>query len=291
MPQFGFDEDRLHELNPDLIYLTMPGYGRSGPGENWLAYGSCIDSHAGLSSLNGYRGQVPWKGGIAWPDPIAGLHAAAAVLAALWSTQAAGGGGLTIEAAQFESTVAAIGDRVLEAQIDGPYLPDGNRQPGFVAQGVYPCRGDDEWIAISAPDAATFASWVGVLGLGEATADDHDSFDRLVTATTVGLDAAELTERLQAAGVPAGPTYKAPDIMADPHMRARHAWVTVDQPDVGDFTAPVMPIVMSASVVAVRRPAPTLGQHNAEVLAAAGFTVAEIASLTSTKVITTEPPM
>ena len=80
MPQLGFDEDSLHELNPDLIYLTMPGYGRSGPAEHWLAYGSSVDSHAGLSALTGYRDQTPWKGGIAWPDPIAGLHAASAVL-------------------------------------------------------------------------------------------------------------------------------------------------------------------------------------------------------------------
>ncbi|MCP3990589.1 MAG: hypothetical protein GY724_16035, partial [Actinomycetia bacterium] len=76
MPHFGLDEDRLHELNPELIYLTMPGYGRSGPAEHWLAYGSSVDSHAGLSHLVGYPDQVPWKGGIAWPDPIAGLHAA-----------------------------------------------------------------------------------------------------------------------------------------------------------------------------------------------------------------------
>lgn len=291
MPQFGFDEDRLHELNPDLIYLTMPGYGRTGPGENWLAYGSCIDSHAGLSSLNGYRGEVPWKGGIAWPDPIAGLHAAGAVLTALWSTQAAGGGGSTIEAAQFESTIAAIGDRVLEAQIDGPYIPDGNRQPGYIAQGVYPCRGDDEWIAISAPDHATFSAWIEVLGLAAANADDHDGFDDLIASTTKTYDAGELTERLQAAGVPAGPTFKAPDVMADPHLAARAAWATVDQPDVGPFTSPVTPIVMASSPVAVRRPAPTLGQHNAEVLTAAGFAATEIASLASGAVITTEPPI
>lgn len=290
MPQLGFDEHRLHELNPDLIYLTMPGFGRSGPAENWLAYGSCIDSHAGLSSLNGYRDHVPWKGGIAWPDPIAGLHAAAAVLSALWGGGASGDGGITIEAAQFESILAAIGDRVLEAQVDGVWVPDGNRDPGFVVQGIYRCAGDDEWIAISAPDAATWESLAKLTGLAPTAIDDHDQLDKMLGVFTARHEANELADRMQMAGIPAGAVHKASALLADHHLRARGAFVTVDQPDIGPFTAPHTPIGLSATPVDVRRPAPTLGEHNVEVLTEAGFSTAEITELATARVIATEPP-
>lgn len=290
MPQLGFDEDRLHQLNPDLIYLTMPGFGRSGPAEHWLAYGSSVDSHAGLSSLIGYRDQVPWKGGIAWPDPIAGLHACSAVLAALWSGQHSGTGGVTIEAAQLESTVAAVGDRVVQAQSDRPYHPDGNREPTYAAQGIYRCSGDDEWIAISLPESAHVVAMASALGLDLDAIEDHDAIDRRIESATISWRANDLAELLQASGVPAAPVYKAPDVAADDHLASRDFWVTVDQPDVGLFTAPVSPVGLSVTPARITAPAPTLGQHNHLVLLAAGLTQNEIDTLEATGVVTNKPP-
>lgn len=290
MPQFGLDEEALHQLNPDLLYLTMPGYGRSGPAEHWLAYGSSVDSHAGLSSLIGYRDSTPWKGGIAWPDPIAGLHAASGVLAALWSGVTSGTGGLTIEGAQFESTVAAVGDRIVEAQLDGDFVPQGNRDAAYLAQGVYRCRGEDEWIAISIPDAEVLAAFVEVLAMDAPEVEDHDSFDEAVSTITLDHDATELAATLQAAGIPAGKVAKAPDVMADPHLHSRDNWETVDQPDVGDFIAPITPIALSATPL--RRPtaAPLLGEHNHQVLHDAGFSDDEVDELSDTGALVTQPP-
>lgn len=289
MPQLGFDEDILHRLNPDLIYTTMPGFGRSGPAENWLAYGSCVDSHIGLSSMIGYADQVPWKGGVAWPDPIGGLHAAGAILSSLWSGQHNGTGGLTIEAAQIEANVFAVGDRILEAQVDGPYRPDGNRQPGYLVQGIYPCTGHDRWIAISAPDETALQAVATVLDLPPLRGAT-DEMDKRIGAATARHDAGVLAGLLQDAGVPAGAVARAPDIMADDHLQERGAWVTVDQPDIGAFTAPLTPIHLSDAPVAVRNPAPTLGQHNRDVLAAAGLTASEISQLQAAGTVVTEPP-
>lgn len=290
MPQFGFDEDRLHALNPDLVYLTMPGFGRSGPAEHWLAYGSSVDSHAGLSSLIGYRDQVPWKGGIAWPDPIAGLHACCAVLAALWASTTRGTGGVTIEGAQFESTVAAIGDRVVQAQLHGPYRPDGNRQPGYAAQGVYRCAGDDEWIAISMPAKAELVAVSQVLGIEISPVADHDAIDTAISGATSGWVSADLAEELQAVGVPAAAVVTAPVIMADEHLRSRGLWATVDQPDMGEFTAPIAPVGLADTAARVVAAAPTLGEDNVAILAEAGFAAHEIDALLANGVITTEPP-
>lgn len=290
MPQFGFDEQRLHELNPDLIYLTMPGYGRSGPAEHWLAYGSCVDSHAGLSSLIGYADATPWKGGVAWPDPIAGLHATSAVLSALWSGLSSGTGGLTVEGAQFESTVAAIGDRIVEAQVDGPYVPRGNRNTAYAAQGVYRCHGDDEWLAISMPDETAVETACGVLAIDAALGSDHDALDVAISAAVAVGSADALAERLQAAGVPAGKVAKAPDLLIDPHLGSLGNWVTVDQPAVGDFLTPITPLWLSASMPREPGPAPLLGEHNRAVLAEAGFSVDEVATLEADGIIVDRPP-
>lgn len=289
MPQIGFDEERLHGLNHDLIYATMPGFGRSGPAENWLAYGSSVDSHAGLSSLIGYPDQVPWKGGVAWPDPIAGLHAAAAILSALWQSQVRSTGGVTIEAAQLEATVAAIGDRVLEAQTSGVERPNGNRRSS-VAQNVYRCAGDDEWIAISALSEACLTTLASVVGLEEVDPVDPATLDRALARYALARNGERFAAHLQALAIPAAVVRKAPAIVEDEHLRARNAWVTVDQPDVGAFTAPVSPVGLAASPARVGGPAPTLGEHNIEVLAASGFSTAEIATLAADGTIVDQPP-
>lgn len=259
MPQLGLGEDRLHELNPDLIYLTMPAYGRSGPAKNWLGYGSCIDSHAGLSALTGYSDASPWKSGVAWPDPLAGLHACSALLMQLWASQR-GGGGCTIEAAQFEATVAAVGDQVLAAQSGDVFEPAGET-------GLYRCAGDDEWIAVT-PDA-----------------DDMVTLDLVDVASR--RSATDLAAALQARGIAAAPVSTAETLMADPHLAATGAWVTVDQPDVGQFTTAATPL---PGLTQHPGPAPTLGQHNAEVLTGAGLSPTKLANLSSTGIIANQPP-
>ena len=292
MPNLGFDEERLHRLNPDLVYVTMPGYGRSGPAVDWLAYGSTVDSHAGLSGLIGYPDAHPWKGGVAWPDPVAGLHATAGLLKAIWDREADPAcGGVTLEQAQFEAAVAVVGDRLVEAQMTGDPPPPGNRDPALVAQGVYPCSGDDRWIAISVVDHDAWLALADLAGLDPDVVDDHDHLDRVLAAWTATFDHHELAARLQEAGVAAAPVLDAADLLDDPHLLAAATFANLDQPEVGPFTTPEMPISLSAASVAVRGPAPTLGQHNREILRAElGIDDHRLQALTDSGVIADIPP-
>ena len=292
MPQLGLDEDRLHELNPGVVYVTMPGFGRSGPAEHWLAFGSSVDSHAGLSSLIGYPEQCPWKGAIAWPDPIAGLHAVGATLIARWDQQAVPGTeGITIEVSQFESMIAVLGDALVAAQIDGDPPTPWNRDPRHVPQGVYPCQGVDRWIAISVTSDEAWASLRDLAGLTDDLRSDHGALDEALSAWTAGYEHRELMETLQEAGVAAGAVLDAGEVCADPHLEARGAFIEVDQPQVGPFIAPLTPIHLSATPAAVRGSAPMFGQHNEEVLRDwAGLDAAEIAALVDAGIVATEPP-
>jgi len=292
MPQLGFDEERLHSLNPALVYVTMPGFGRSGPAEHWVAYGSSVDTHAGLSNLIGYRDQSPWKGGVAWPDPVAGLHATSAILVALWHQVDGAGGGHTIEAAQFESTIAVIGDRIIEAQLDGEPTSDGNRSPGAFVEGVYPSRGTDTWIAISIDDRSNWDALAELAGGALVGIDptNLDAADDALATWTATHDADDLAFKLQQVGVAAAAVATAPMVLADEHLVARGAFVSVDQPHVGPFTAPTTPIRFSATPLATVGPAPTLGEHNMRFLADNGFTEGEVRELLASAVIATEPP-
>ena len=279
MPQLGFNEEQLHGLNPDLLYVTMPGYGRTGPAQNWLAYGTTIDAHAGLSRLIGYDLEEPWKGGVAWPDPIAALHATSAVLAGLFHQQRQRTGGMTIECAQFESMVSAVGGEIAAAQLPAIEATHGSERSAPVLEGVYRCRGDDDWVAISITDRAMYDALVDHLGA------DGES----IASFTALHDAATLAERLQAVGVAAARVAKAPDLVADAHLRSRSGWIHVDQPHVGDFVAASLPIILTKTPAKYPTPAPTLGQHNTEVLTSAGLTTDEIQGLAEASVIVTEP--
>lgn len=319
MPQLGLDENRLHQLNADLIYVTMPGYGRDGPAEHWLAYGSSIDSHAGLSSLIGYRDQSPWKGGVAWPDPIAGLHAAGALLMALWDRESARAvgkpGGQTIESAQFEATVAVVGDQVLAAQRRDQVEPQetpredqsdpgrsagpGNRHEAYAPQGVYRCRGEDRWLALTVFDDDGWRRLCEIASFGEEMAklsarhrhQQHDEIDRQLSAWSSAHEQIELAERLQMAGLAAAPVLDAAGLVVDPHLIARDFFATFEQPEVGLFSTPRIPLHLSATPSHVRRRAPMLGEHNAEVLADwGGLTDVEIAHLATDGITATEPP-
>lgn len=299
MPQLGLDEHRLHEVNPALIYMTMPGYGRSGPAEQWVAYGTTVDSHAGLSHLIGYPGQTPWKCGTAWPDPIAGLHATCAMLIALW--RRAERGGVTIEAAQFESTVAIVGDAVVEAQMRGEEAPvRGNRHPDFAPQGIYPAKGDDQWVVISVHDDAgwEFLCREAHFPVDWRTLDvdgrrhHHDEIDETIAAWSANFDKTALADFLQGVGIAAAPDLSTPEVMADGQLGARGAFFEVAQPEVGRFANTLMPLHFSGRPErGPLRHAALLGEHNHEVLGGiAGLSAAEIEALEAAGIVATEPP-
>lgn len=300
MPEFGLDEQALHRLNPDLVYVTMPGYGRSGPNTDWVAYGPTIDGHVGHADLIGYSGEGPWKCGIAWPDPVGGLHAAAGALVALLDRLVdPDSGGQTVEVAQVESAATMIGQHLVATQVDGPPSRVGNRRAGRAPQGVYPCAGTDRWIALSVLDDEAWGATCRVLGLdqGLATLDlagreaAHDQLDRALAAATVGWNDTELMHRLQEAGVAAAAVADAADLLADPHLAATDYLVELDHPSAGTHPWPRLPIRLSATPATMRTPAPLMGADNETIAGQlGGLSAAEIADLTDRGILRSEPP-
>ncbi len=275
MPQLGLGYERLKELNPGIIYIALPGYGWSGPSRDWVAYGTTLEPAAGLSALMGYRDSGPYKSGVAWADPVAGLNAAAAMLVALYDRRASiDGAGQSIELAQLEAMITFIGEELLGAQVRGAERPrPGNRHPYYAPQGVYPCAGEDRWIAVSVTDEAAWAVLCAELGLGpehaalrrEERHTAHDALDAAIAAWTAGQEQMALMHRLQGRGIAAAAALDARQLVEDPHLAARGFFATITHPDAGTFPFPGQPAHLSETPATFRLPAPGLGEHNREV--------------------------
>jgi len=298
MPNFGLDEITLRTHNPDLTYVTMPGYGRSGPNKDWVAYGPTIDGHAGHTWLTGYQDEIPWKCGIAWPDPTAGLHAAAATLVALLDRQCCGLTGQTVEVAQAETAINMIGQHLVAAQINETPRRWGNRRPGRAPQGVYRCSGHDRWIAIAVIDDASWKSLCEITGwtdLSQLSVKErwqrHDEIDERLSSFTAEHEDRSLMKALQAAGVPAGAVFDAGNVVNDPQLESVEFFVPLAHPEAGTHVWPRFAARLSLTPATMRRHAATMGEHNDyAALELAEIEPAHYTTLLETGVVRTTPP-
>jgi crotonobetainyl-CoA:carnitine CoA-transferase CaiB-like acyl-CoA transferase len=309
--KLGLDYADLRAAREDIILVSMPSHGKSGPEKGNVAYGTNVEQLAGLASLSGYPGMGPHKSPIAYGDPNAGAIAAAAALAAL-IYRSGTGEGQHIEVAQWEAMIGNVGEFVLAWQMHAGASPGadidawsdaqrlGNRHRSRV-QGVYPCATDDEWVAVSVGSDAEFAALAGAIGRGDLVRDsrfadvvsrrhNHDAFDDVLTTWTRSQSQQEVARDLQAVGVSAAPVLKIQQLMQDENLRARGFWETVAHPAAGewDMEGPVWR--MSRTPGHVRIPAPMYGQHTQWVLGGLlGLSDAEIASLEADGVTSREP--
>ncbi len=275
MANFGLDFEGLRAINPNIISASMPGYGRSGPNRDWVAFGPLIEASAGLNSVMGYADSGPYRSGIAWPDPVAGMNGAAAVMVALWDRAADPESvGREVEVAMIEAMGSFVGDQLVAAQARGSDAPRrGNRDPNVAPQGVYPCAGADRWIAISITNDDEWRALCAQGGLDEFASlglrerqAQHDAIDTALAAWTRHYDANGLMYQLQNVGLIATRVSDGRDMVEDRHLAARSFWAVLDHPDVGRRRYPGNAIWLSETPVAYRMPAPRLGQHNDAIL-------------------------
>ncbi len=299
-PQWGLDWDSLRRLNPSIIHTSMPGYGARGPGANRVALGPVIEAATGMTMMSGYADGIPYRSGVAWPDPVSGMSAVAGTLVALWHRLAANGEAQQVETAMIESMGTFAGDELLSAQIVGQPPPRrGNREPGVAPQGVYRCLGHDRWIAVSVTSDAEWASLCDVAGLPVAwrrwelweRKSRHDEIDATLSIWSRALSPVEAVDRLQSSGVIAAVVADARDLLESEHLATRQFWAEVGGVDIGILSHPGCPIRLSDTPATYRRGAPGLGEHNREVLTELlGITEPEFADLARDGIIADRPP-
>jgi crotonobetainyl-CoA:carnitine CoA-transferase CaiB-like acyl-CoA transferase len=252
MPSFGLGPDDLMRVKPDLIVLQLTGYGSPGPWEDYAAYGPSVEAAGGMNRLSGRESDPPVRvGSGVFADQLSGRYSALALLAAL-NERRNTGKGRYIDISMYEGIVNLLGQFVLNAARTGRAMPArrGNRDASIAPQGVYPCAGEDEWIAISVRSDDEWRALVGLANDPRLTAPEyataegrqagHDDIDARVGRWTWGQEKVALAERLQAAGIAAGPVQKVSDIPFDPHLKARGFFQNVehDQPMFGYMNHP-----------------------------------------------------
>jgi benzylsuccinate CoA-transferase BbsF subunit len=277
MEKWGLGYAQIAAVNPSMIYLAMPMQGSSGPHRDYIGFGSTIAALCGLVGMAGKPGRPPIGTGTHYPDHVPNPgHALVAVLAAAFH-RARTGEGQSIELAQIESTVNVLGPHVLAWSANGA-LPvvNGNRRPGAVPRGVFPCRGEDTWCAIEVAGDAQWQGLVSALGAPEWMREPHlatavgraqheDEIERRLALETRRYVASELAELLQRHGVAAAAVATSADVTQDPQLLARNYWSQVPHPEMGEVLVNKPPFCTVGEDRSAVGPPPLLGEHTIEV--------------------------
>jgi crotonobetainyl-CoA:carnitine CoA-transferase CaiB-like acyl-CoA transferase len=296
MEGFGLDWDAVRAINPRVVYARLPAYGLDGPWRDRVGFAQTMEAISGLASITGYPDGPPMlpRGPC---DPNGAMHAAFAMQVALAARDATGEGQF-VEAPLVESALNIGAQGVVEYSAYGALLTrTGNRTAGRAPQGVYPCAGTEQWLALSVESDAQWHRLRAALGDPDwardpdygayaGRRDAEETIDAALADWAGGQELDAAVERLVAHGVPAGAVRDFRGISSHPLFQATGFFETIDHPVIGTHQVSVLPLRWSGIDRWIREPAPTLGQHNREVLTGVlGLSDEEIADLETAQVI------
>jgi crotonobetainyl-CoA:carnitine CoA-transferase CaiB-like acyl-CoA transferase len=300
MDHFGLTADVLLEINPKLVVARMPAFGLEGPWRERVGFAPTMEQIAGLTWVTGLPETPPVTPRGAC-DPLAGVHAAFAVLAALAYADRTGMG-QQVELPMVETVLNTTAVQPIEYEVFGKTLSRrGNRGHGGGLQNIYRCAGDDEWIAVTVRDDRQWVALVELLGAPSwcdealSTADGRrlhaDDIDARLRDWFAGQLCDPTVERMAGAGIPAAPVVSPSLVTENPQLRERGFFESLNHPRTGANLYPTPPFaLLSGQREWLLRPPPTLGEHNGDVLCnQCGLTEDEVARLAADEVIGTRP--
>ena len=282
MRNWGLDYESLKKIKPDIIAVSMSGFGHTGPHKDYVSYGPTLQALSGYTLQMRHPGHEPAGWGYSYADMTGGYSGALAVLMALWHRKQTGQGQF-VDLAQFEAISSLVGPGLLDIlNNQTPSEPVGNRSQEAPAapHGVYRCKGDDRWCAIAVFTEAEWQSLCRVLGQPAWTREarfasladrlqHQDALDGYIEAWTQQHTAEEVMSRLQEAGIAAGVVANGEDLDRDPQLRARGYWAQLPAQENGKTEEVILdgpPFKLSKTPGYVAAPGPLLGEHTDSVL-------------------------
>ncbi|WP_247493754.1 CoA transferase [Bradyrhizobium sp. 142] len=297
LPKLGLGYDVLRALNPRLVMMSMSAFGTNSVRRTCRAYGSTLEQGSGLPSVVGKTNGPPVMSHVAFGDAVGGLNGCAAVLVALIHARTTGLGQF-IDLAQIECMIPFAAPWIIVHSIDGSLpIRYGNRHPQFVPHGCFRCAGEDNWIVVAATDQDMWQRLARLIGRpdwamdaslrsAEDRRDIEELIEREIEGWTIARDADQAMSELQAARIAAGVARLPIDLLSDRHLRSRGCLQEIERAFIGSHPQPSMPIREGEGPYAIRSAAPTLGQHNTEVLSGLlGLSDTEIADLAKEGII------
>jgi len=277
MRRWGLDYENVRALNPRAVMLSSCLMGQTGPLADFAGFGNLAAALSGFYKLVGWPDRAPAGPFGAYTDTVAPRFTVAALLAALDHRDRTGEGQY-IDQSQVESALHFLSPALLDYTVNGRVeTRAGNRDPNMAPHGVYPCAGDDTWIAIAVTGGATWRALCEAIGRRDAASEQryatlagrlaaHDEIDVMIEAWTSGQERYAAERALQAAGVASSVVQNGREMWEDEHLRARGAFVQAPHHLHGSVTVEGPRARLSRTPGAVRAGAPTMGEHTLHVL-------------------------
>jgi len=300
MASWGLDYESCRRINPSIIYFSTTQQGQYGPHHSFKGVGHHINALAGFSTCTGWPDSEPTMVFTAYSDFIAPWYLLIAVMGALLRRRRTGEG-MYIEQAQLEAGLTFQAPDILDYMVNRRVVSrNGNRDRYMAPHGVYPCRGQDRWVAIAVANDEQWQSFCWAMGNPKWASDprfdsilgrkeNEDELDRLVTEWTKDYTPEQVMAMMQDAGVPAGVVQTCEDLLDDPQLKHRQHFRVLEHPEIGPQSYHAPAYRLSETPCDIKSAAPCLGQHNhyvyTEIL---GFSENDVADMLVEGVITTE---
>ena len=274
--RWGLDYDSLRAVKPDLIMISSSLFGQDGPLSDVSGFGTMGAAIGTFIELTGYPERSPAGPFSAYTDTVAPRFALAALLAALDDRRRTGEGQY-IDHSQIESSLHFLTPWLLDYQLTGRVLTrTGNRDPDMAPHGVYPSRGDDDWVAVAVRDDGDWQRLCAVLDRPDLAGDaryatlpgrlaNQDELDAAIAAWTATRPPAESEATLQAGGVPAHAVIRASSAVDDPQLVHRGHLVRVPHSLHGESVVEGSRFRLSRTPARIGQP-PAVGEHTEQVL-------------------------
>lgn len=297
----GLEYASLKEVNPSIILLSLSSQGVTGPEKDNVSFGPTLEQVGGLAYLTGYPDQMSSFSSYAYPDFLAGVLGAGAIIAALRYRQRTVKG-MHIDLSQREVATCVIGETMMDYSMNRRVRKAiGNRHPSRAPYGCYPCKGEDEWVTIAIDSDDDFLRFCKAIGQPELADDNRfcdvlsrlknqDELDRIISGWTKEREHYQIMKILQDAGLAAGPVLTVKELFQDPHLAKREFFKEQTHPEAGTFVYKGRPLRFSKTPLREDMPAPCLGEHNSLIYGSLlGMSQDEINELEREGVIGTVP--
>ena len=302
MRNFNLQYPVLSEVNPEIIMVSISGFGQTGPDRDYVAYGANVEASCGLASATGYADDDrPYRSTLFYADPVTGAHAAIAILGALHHRESTGEGQY-VDMSLHENGITFFPEAFMEYSVTGNLARRrGNRHPVHAPQGCYPSYGDDSWLALCVRTRDEWMELTQTIGRADLRDDPqletprgrmarHDEIDSAISEWTSQYDHNEAAAILQEAGVPAAPVLANWEMVSNRHFHARGFYMPMEHPEMGVFPYPGMPWKLSATPGVIRKASPLYGEHNSHVFRGLlGMGDDDLAPLYARRTIADEP--
>ncbi len=277
MPAWGLDYESLRGIKPDIIMLSTCLMGQSGPLTRFAGFGNLAAAISGFANITGWPDRPPAGPFGAYTDYVAPKFAAAAVLAALEHRRRTGMG-QHIDLSQAEAALHFLGPALLDYTANGRVQERvGNRDREMAPHGVYPCAGDDRWVAIAVAGDDQWRALCEAMGRPQLAADARyagaaerlaraDELDAIVSEWTQVREPHDVEEALQACDVAASAVQNSRELYCDLQLAFRGHFVDLPHDVVGTATVEGSRFRLSRTPARVERSGPTLGRDNEHVL-------------------------